>query len=105
MPGYSEIFCDLVRGTGPAAVQNGSRRGQLINQLIQHGGVVKFSPRVTVRLDTGSPPANPSTAPCFSGTQHTVKMVSDISVPSRDVTYQTRPGRELFNYSRPGRVW
>ncbi len=28
-----------------------------------------------------------------------------VSRPSRDVTYQTLPGREQFNYSRPGRVW
>jgi hypothetical protein len=33
------------------------------------------------------------------------KEVSDIPVHSRDVTYQTFPGREKFNYSRPGRVW
>ncbi len=26
-------------------------------------------------------------------------------VSSRDVTNQTLPGRELLNYSRPGRVW
>ncbi len=33
------------------------------------------------------------------------KNVSGFPVPSRDVTYQTLPGREYFNYSRPGRVW
>jgi hypothetical protein len=27
------------------------------------------------------------------------------SVPSRQVTNQTLPGRELFKSSRPGRVW
>jgi hypothetical protein len=27
------------------------------------------------------------------------------SLPNRDVTYQTLPGREKLNYSRPGRVW
>jgi hypothetical protein len=32
------------------------------------------------------------------------KMVRDIPVPSQDVTNQTLSGRELLNYSRPGRV-
>jgi|688.fasta_scaffold508874_1 hypothetical protein len=27
------------------------------------------------------------------------------SVPSRDITNQTLPDRERFNYSQPGRVW
>ena len=35
----------------------------------------------------------------------TVKKVSDFPVPSRDVTNQTLPGRELLNYSWPQRVW
>jgi hypothetical protein len=34
----------------------------------------------------------------------TVK-VSDFPVSSRDVTNQTLPGEEKFNYFRPGRVW
>ncbi len=34
-----------------------------------------------------------------------VKKVSDFSVPSRDVTYQTLPGIERVNYSPPGRAW
>jgi hypothetical protein len=33
------------------------------------------------------------------------KKVSDFPVPSRDVTNQTLPERELLNYSPPGRVW
>ncbi len=32
-----------------------------------------------------------------SCTKYTVKKASDIPVPGRDVTYQTLPGRELFN--------
>jgi hypothetical protein len=32
-------------------------------------------------------------------------MVIVFPVPSRDVTSQTLAGRELLNYSRPGRVW
>jgi hypothetical protein len=36
---------------------------------------------------------------------HCKKKVSGFPVPSRDVTDQTLPGRELLNYSRPGRVW
>jgi hypothetical protein len=36
---------------------------------------------------------------------YTVKKVSDIPVPSQDVTYQTLPGREYSFYYRPGRVW
>ncbi len=36
---------------------------------------------------------------------YTVKKVNDFPVPSRDITYQTLPGREQFNFSRPGRVW
>jgi hypothetical protein len=36
---------------------------------------------------------------------YTVKKVSGLLVPSWDVTGQTLPGRELLNYSRPGRVW
>jgi hypothetical protein len=35
----------------------------------------------------------------------TVKKGYRFSRPSRDVTYQTPPGRELFNYSQPERVW
>ncbi len=35
----------------------------------------------------------------------TVKKINYFPVPSRDVTDQTLPGREKFNYSRPGRVW
>ena len=36
-----------------------------------------------------------------------LKRVSDFPAPSRDVTNQTLPGREILycNYSRPGRVW
>jgi hypothetical protein len=37
--------------------------------------------------------------------QYTVKKVIVFPVPSRDVTNQTLPGREKFNYSRPGRFW
>ncbi len=37
--------------------------------------------------------------------RYTVKKVNDFPVPSRDVTYQTLPGREKFTYSRPVRVW
>ncbi len=33
--------------------------------------------------------------------QYTVKKVSDFPVPSRDVTYQTLPGRELLNFVSP----
>jgi hypothetical protein len=38
---------------------------------------------------------------------YTVKKVIDFPVPRLDVTNQTLPGQELFNYSycRPGRVW
>ncbi len=36
---------------------------------------------------------------------YTVKKVTDFSVPSRDVTNQTLPGKERVNYSPPGRVW
>jgi hypothetical protein len=36
---------------------------------------------------------------------YTVKNVNDFPVPSRDVTHQTLPGGEYFNYSRPWRVW
>ncbi len=36
---------------------------------------------------------------------YTVKKVSVFPVPSRDVTYQTLPGRDNLNFSRPGRVW
>ncbi len=35
----------------------------------------------------------------------TVKKVIVFPVPSRDVTNETLPGRELLHYSRPGRVW
>ncbi len=35
----------------------------------------------------------------------TEKKVSDIPVSCRYVTNQTLPGRELLNYSRPGKVW
>ena len=35
----------------------------------------------------------------------TVKKVIGFPVPSRDVTNQTHPGRELLNYFRRGRVW
>ncbi len=37
------------------------------------------------------------------GTAYTVKKVSGFPGPSRDVTYQTLPGRKLLNYSRPER--
>ncbi len=36
---------------------------------------------------------------------YTVKKISDFPVPSRDVIYQTLPGREFLNFSQPGRVW
>jgi hypothetical protein len=36
---------------------------------------------------------------------HTVKKVTDFPVLSRDFIYQTLTGRDLLNYSRPGRVW
>jgi hypothetical protein len=36
---------------------------------------------------------------------YAVKKLNDFPVPSRDVTNQTLPCREKFNYSRPGRVW
>ncbi len=36
---------------------------------------------------------------------YTVKKDYRFSVPSRDVTNQTPPGRELLNCSQPGRVW
>jgi hypothetical protein len=36
---------------------------------------------------------------------HCKKMVSDFPGPNLDVTNQTLPGREKFNYSRQGRVW
>jgi hypothetical protein len=36
--------------------------------------------------------------------KYTVKKVSDISVPSRDVTYQTVPERENLNYYGDGNV-
>jgi hypothetical protein len=39
----------------------------------------------------------------FKGTL--LEKFSSFPVPSRDVTYQTLPGRELFNYSRTGSVW
>ncbi len=37
--------------------------------------------------------------------QYTVKKFIDFPVPRRDVTYQTNPVREKFNYSRQGGVW
>ncbi len=37
--------------------------------------------------------------------KHCKKRASGFPVPSRDVTYQTLTGRELLNYSWPGRVW
>jgi hypothetical protein len=37
--------------------------------------------------------------------RYTVKKVIVFPVPRRDVTNQTLPGREKFNYSRAGRVW
>ncbi len=37
--------------------------------------------------------------------QYTVKKFSNFPVPSRDVTNQTLPEGELFNFSRPGRIW
>jgi hypothetical protein len=36
---------------------------------------------------------------------YTVKKVIVFPVPSGDVINQTLHGRELLNYSRPGRVW
>jgi hypothetical protein len=37
-------------------------------------------------------------------TTYTVKKVTYFPISSRDVTYQTLPGWEYSNYSRPGRV-
>ncbi len=37
--------------------------------------------------------------------RYTVKKVIDFAVPSRNVTNQTLPGRELLNYSLLRRVW
>ncbi len=37
--------------------------------------------------------------------EYTVKKFIHFPVPSRDVTYQTLPCREKFNYSRPERVF
>jgi hypothetical protein len=37
--------------------------------------------------------------------RYTVKKVTDFPVPIQDITDQTLPGMEKFNYSRPGRVW
>ncbi len=37
--------------------------------------------------------------------RYNVKKVIVFPVPSRDVTNQTLPGGEKFNYSRAGRVW
>jgi hypothetical protein len=34
-----------------------------------------------------------------------LKKVTDYPIPRRDITDQTLPGQELFNYSWPGRVW
>jgi hypothetical protein len=48
---------------------------------------------------------NPLGLAMLSAINYTVKKVSDFPVPIRDVTNQTLPGQELFNYSRPGRVW
>jgi hypothetical protein len=50
-------------------------------------------------------PATPGTSRVGAGGEYTVKKVIDFPVPGRDVTYQTLPGREKFNYSRPGKVW
>ncbi len=36
---------------------------------------------------------------------YTVKKVIGFPVTSREVTYQTLPGREELNNSRPGTVW
>jgi hypothetical protein len=35
---------------------------------------------------------------------HAIKKVIVFPVPSRDVTHQIIPGRELLNFSRPGLV-
>ncbi len=42
---------------------------------------------------------------CIYDTGYTVKKDCHFPIPSRDVTDQTLPGREYFNFSRPGRVW
>jgi hypothetical protein len=47
-------------------------------------------------------PVNPSLVKVRATLQ---EKVGGITVPSRDGTYQTLPGRETLNYSRPGRVW
>jgi hypothetical protein len=36
---------------------------------------------------------------------YTVNKVNNFSILSRNVTNQSLPGWEQFNYSRPGRVW
>jgi hypothetical protein len=40
-----------------------------------------------------------------TGVLHCKKKFLVFPVPSRDVTNQTPPGRELLNYSQPGKVW
>ncbi len=40
-----------------------------------------------------------------NGALHCKKKVCGFPVPSRDVTNQTLPGQEYFNYSRTERVW
>ncbi len=41
----------------------------------------------------------------FSICSFWVRFVCDFPGPSRDVTNQTLPGMETFNYSQPGSVW
>ncbi len=36
---------------------------------------------------------------------HCKKRLTIFPVPSRNATNQTLPGREYYNYNRPGRVW
>jgi hypothetical protein len=41
----------------------------------------------------------------FTSKVCTVKKIIVFPVLSRDITNQTHPGREILDYSRPGRVW
>jgi hypothetical protein len=60
-----------------------------------------FSAREAATLSITNPQETGEIAkPCIK--HEAVKKVIVFSVPSRDVTNQTIPGRELLNYSRPG---
>jgi hypothetical protein len=58
-----------------------------------------------VSNDLELPAPSPPPPLIFVFMVYTVKKVSDFHFPSRDITIQTLPGRELLNYSRPGRVF